>query len=707
MANPTQSLNHFVLADCQVRVGSCTLEFADGTVKLMQPKMMEVLRVLARHYPERVSRETLIDSVWAGNYYVGEKALTNAIWHLRQALSTSAKLPDVIETQRGTGYRLAVAPNWQAPVLEPDANKTAPIAATRRIWPAAVLTAPVLLIAALLRYGEWQNSLAVSQLVVRSGSETVVSEPGQEQFPRPSPDRNWLAYVSANEQGQDVIRLLSLAQPDKPATTVAVAASTIGVPVWQPDSKALYVLAIHAGRCQLLKVSLADQTRLPLTDCEGSSPRQISLSPDGKQLAFLAPDDPAVGRRIGLFDLQQNTVTRRVPCVESCTPTMRDRDAEFSPDGRWLAISRRGSDQTESLHVVELASGKQRQLTDAFSDVRGMAWTPDSQAIVIGAVRTTIEEGWHIALAGGEPQLLAAEAFSYPAFSRNGDYLYFESGQNRPYIASLSVAGASLQAPFPLLRSGFHYLDPDYSAVSGALAFVSNESGQLELWTAKSDGSDRRQRTRLRAAVRFPRWSHDGRRIAYVQSSGNQVGNSLQVLDIASGQITELNSPFRHHKRPTWGRDDQTLLVAAGNMRDNNLYRLFFDGRPPLTVMARNVRMAIEMPDGQLLSSSNGLWLLPAADSSPTRLLPAHQFSEHYAWTVASEVVWYWHHENDLAKVIAYDLRTQQRQVRLEMPADAVDAYAGLSFLPEIPALLFTQSTPAERDIRRFKLAAD
>ena len=42
------------------------------------------------------------------------------------------------------------------------------------------------------------------------------------------------------------------------------------------------------------------------------------------------------------------------------------------------------------------------------------------------------------------------------------------------------------------------------------LAFVSNESGSMELWTANKDGTSRKQLTNLNANIYHPVWSPDG-----------------------------------------------------------------------------------------------------------------------------------------------------------------------------------------------------
>jgi len=52
-----------------------------------------------------VSRKELIDVVWEGNFLVGNKGLTQAIWQLRKILETGVN-GKTIETLPKKGYRL-------------------------------------------------------------------------------------------------------------------------------------------------------------------------------------------------------------------------------------------------------------------------------------------------------------------------------------------------------------------------------------------------------------------------------------------------------------------------------------------------------------------------------------------------------------------------------------------------------------------------
>ena len=87
----------------------------DGT-STVHPKAMDVLVALAVRKGEVVSKQELLDTVWAG-VHVGEDVLSTAIWELRRALEDDARTPRFIRTVPRRGYGLVALPQ----ALETDA----------------------------------------------------------------------------------------------------------------------------------------------------------------------------------------------------------------------------------------------------------------------------------------------------------------------------------------------------------------------------------------------------------------------------------------------------------------------------------------------------------------------------------------------------------------------------------------------------------
>lgn len=77
----------------QLRIGNRLLSFPYKTWRVVER--------LTTSAPNIVRREELIEEIWEGNYYVGEKALNQALWLVRRALGDNAKQPEWIKTVPG------------------------------------------------------------------------------------------------------------------------------------------------------------------------------------------------------------------------------------------------------------------------------------------------------------------------------------------------------------------------------------------------------------------------------------------------------------------------------------------------------------------------------------------------------------------------------------------------------------------------------
>lgn len=87
------------------------------TQKKIEPKVMQLLVVLAQIPGKVVSRETLEAKVWSGSV-VGYDAIAGSVIKLRKALGDSSRNPQYIETVPKKGYRLI------APVKQPATQAT-------------------------------------------------------------------------------------------------------------------------------------------------------------------------------------------------------------------------------------------------------------------------------------------------------------------------------------------------------------------------------------------------------------------------------------------------------------------------------------------------------------------------------------------------------------------------------------------------------
>jgi transcriptional activator of cad operon len=143
------------VGDWQVIRATGELIGAQGASRL-EPKVADLLFLLASRRGEAVTREEIMDALWPGQV-VGEDSLARAVFKLRQALGDDAKSPQYIETLSKRGYRLMAEPTsaafpgasdmTSAPMLRTSAERT--------VWTWGALA---VLIGALVIGGAWWSS---------------------------------------------------------------------------------------------------------------------------------------------------------------------------------------------------------------------------------------------------------------------------------------------------------------------------------------------------------------------------------------------------------------------------------------------------------------------------------------------------------------------------------------------------------------------
>jgi DNA-binding response OmpR family regulator len=79
----------------------------------LTPKEFRLLLCLAEHLGQIVSREALLEALWDDVDFVDDNTLTVNVTRVRRRMADLG-LPDVVETKRGQGYRLAVGEAGEA-----------------------------------------------------------------------------------------------------------------------------------------------------------------------------------------------------------------------------------------------------------------------------------------------------------------------------------------------------------------------------------------------------------------------------------------------------------------------------------------------------------------------------------------------------------------------------------------------------------------
>lgn len=687
-----------------------TLEDQTGNKTLLQPKFIEVLAYLASQYPRLVSREELIDAIWEGNYFVGEKSLTNAVWKLRNELSQLDG--DVIETVRKTGYRLLIPPVYL------QSEQAVPLALQRLHVSSAALRnfiiGGIFVVIAVCFIGFfWSPN--VPQLYganLAKNVTNVTNDPGREVYPAVSPNGRYMVFSWRHLRYQPNLYLKDLSRDNAAPRQLTFSNSYEGRSVWHPNGEVIFFSrkSWDYSVCEIMSLDVITNKIEKLADCTGELDFSIALSPAGDQLAFAHINALTYEQRIHIIDLASKPVSiTTMPCRQFCN--YKDLDVEYSPNGKYIAVSRTSDGgRNEEIFLITRSNATEKKLTHTGGDIKGMAWRSDSTQLVFSSKIAGKRDGYLIDVPSGEVQRLYMQGLSYPKFIPQSDELIYHHWEVLPHLTSMSINSEIASTPFPLLQGNFSYESPHYSPAQEKLAFISNESGFDEVWIAKADGTQRLQVTELEVHLESPRWSHNGKMIAFLGSDQGSKRNRLYVLNLATGAVKEIDANMKQYYRPTWMFDDTGLIVAAKQQRKSALYRFSLTGEPPQMLVNSKARLGMQAEDGRIWFTKgrhSGLWLLDYQDPNAIaqQVLTSDLFKVKYNWAMNEQGIYYQIDHELYHQINFFDFNTGLVSPFLRLPTGTLARDSSMTFIPSKQQIVFTQLDFAKVDIKRARFS--
>lgn len=102
ISNKGEERNKIIsLGELMMDTSRCEVYVSNRLVNLTATEYA-ILKLMLENRNRLFSRQNLLDSIWGGDYYGGEKIIDNHIKNIRKKLDM-----DIIETVRGMGYRIA------------------------------------------------------------------------------------------------------------------------------------------------------------------------------------------------------------------------------------------------------------------------------------------------------------------------------------------------------------------------------------------------------------------------------------------------------------------------------------------------------------------------------------------------------------------------------------------------------------------------
>src|ERR1039457_1835590 len=407
--------------------------------------------------------------------------------------------------------------------------------------------------------------------------QRITANPARDVYPRFSPDGKWIAFSSDRNGNLDVYIVPSEGGQAKQLTFHSADDNVLG---WTPDSRNV-LFSSSRGEDFMAKLYVVSIDGGMERSAGADMGLYASYSPDGKRLAL--------NRKSQVYwrKYYRGAYNSDVEVMDVATRKFTNLTADFdgmdtwpmwSTDGHIYFVSDREGGGLTNIWRVPANGGKAERITAFKSgDVRWPSISADGKTIVFehdfGVMKLDVASRKVAPIklninAETEENLIEVRPFN----SRLDDYDLAPSGRR----IAFSIHGEIFTAPteegdaVQLTDNPARDRQPRYSPDGKMIAYVSDRSGREEIYVTPADGSGDAQKVTDIDALKFSfRWSPDSKAIAFVTSA-----DKLMKYDVASKQTSELvSSKYGQMGGAIWSPDGKWLAYAkAGSTRNTDIY---------------------------------------------------------------------------------------------------------------------------------------
>ena len=642
-----------------------------GEIISLTPKEFDVLLFLIENSERVVEKDELLDAIWKDTF-VEEGTLTRNISWLRKKLTahSDAKiietlpkrgyrfLPEIIKSENNTFVveELTIQQIQIEEIIEfephdnqiietksaaiSDANYKALPAAPpkRRFSPVWIL--PVLLIFGVITFAAYRGYFSQKQnkTILLSKIAPFSGLPGRENSPAFSPDGKQMAFSwDGGVEGGNFDVYVKIIGAGEPVRLTSGETDEIN-PVFAPDGKSVAFVRIFPTHNEIILIPALGGAERKIY--EKASYASISFSPDGKSLAAAELD--LSGNEAGIFTINLQT-GEKIRLTTPDAPAV-DHTPRFSPDGKNLAFIRYFSSFRREIFIVPATGGEPRQITSDDARIYGLVWNADSESLFFTSFRRANQLNlWQILLNGKtEPQMISTGSKNLQdlAISPNGRTIAFveETADENIWVITPD------NAPRPIIRSTRADHSQQFSPDGAQIVFVSERTGNYEIWLTDADGKNQRQLTNSNGSVGSPRFSPDGKSVVFDAQIAS--GSDVYIISVNGGIPRRLTEDAKNNSLPAWSVDGKWIFFNSNRSGEEQIWKMSAVGGEAVQITKQGAFEMFAAPDGKRIIYSKGagkagLWSIGTNGEDEKPLPELVDAGAWRSWSVTAYGVYY------------------------------------------------------------------
>lgn len=540
--------------------------------------------------------------------------------------SISDMLIDLRRLKRDTSKVMQV-PSGVMPVPDTVSAPVTLVAVKKKKYPLYIGIVGVVFV--LISYLIWHTTKGppVPHLINPIQLTSVI---GVEDFPTISPDGRTIAYQS-DQSGNWDIWVTQVGEGTSKNLT-GDSEEIERIPSWSPDGSKIAFWSSRDGGGYYVMSSL------------GSIPRKVinstsqwfrvfppCWSSDGTKLACIDRDSTGIFATI--ISLSSRTSQR----IDFPKHVFRGRGGfNWSPDEQFFAYVVGGQYmQASRIWILNIENGIYFPVTDGQTKNWSPSWSQDGRTLYFVSNRSGTMDLWQqrTGIDGrpeGEPQPITTTGVEMrqAKFSPNGTMLVYSKGRQISNIWHVPILpdrpatwADARQITFgQSLISGLN-LSPD----GKQLVFSSNRGGNEDLWVMPIEGGEMLQVTTDPLDNVSPKWSPDGKWIAYHVTEEGGVNTDIWIIPAEGGHAQQLTRHEAMDNQVMWSPDSREITFASTRSGNYDIWVKPVDGGEArqVTVNPKQDRRPAWSPDEEwilFISIRTGefrIWRIPAAGGTP------------------------------------------------------------------------------------------